>query len=157
MENHESGLHIQNRYGQSARLESSEMHDFHRKTSTPPGEDHVSDEDWRRLEKIKGLSELFDDVLFWCWHVKVGDAYKVRQFRAAQNRFVVITALVKPEIFNHDSYDKIAEKLGTTKALLSFYAKEFQAEVGLKFQRSKKDDNGYSESSKKAWQERKKK
>jgi len=151
-----AGVHFQNQSGGPVSLDKQSLREAGEKLSTRFNEGFVSDEDWVRIERIKGLAELFDNVLFWCWHVKVGGVYKLRKYRAAQNRFVAMTALIKPEIFNHDSYESIAGKIGTTKALLSLYAKEFQTDVaGLKFQRSKKDGDSHSVSAKKTWQERK--
>ena len=97
------------------------------------------------------MAEVFDEILFWCWNVKVGGVYRIRKFKAAQNRFVAMTALVKPDVFNGKSYEEIAKKIGATKSHLSAMAKDFQKEFGLKFQRSYRDDGKFSAAAKKSW------
>jgi hypothetical protein len=150
------GVHFKRQDGSPVVLDKQGMREAHIALSTPC-EGGATSEDWERLERIKGLAELFDEVLFWCWNVRIDGGYKIRKYRAAQNRFVAITALVKPDVFNGDSYELIAGRLGITKQLLSNYAKEFQEEFGLKFQRSHRAYTLHSSAAKKSWKERKSK
>ena len=140
------GLHI------SGMLDAQGVREAHEALSVKYSEGYVSPEDYARLEKLKGLSELFEEVLFWCWNYRGADGqFKLRRFPAAQNRFVALTALVKPDFFDGMSYDEIGNRIGVTKQNLSNMARDFQKEFGLKFRRSHRETELHSAAAKKTW------
>jgi len=148
------GLRIINETGHLEGVDKSEMSDVYRRLSITDGGD-VSPEDWERLEKLKGLAELMDSVFFWCWTEKTASGFTPRHPKAAQNRFVAMTALVRPDMIGDKSYEQIGEQIGVGKAWLSAMAKDFQKNFGLKFQRSHKDGGNHSAAAKKVWQKKK--
>ncbi len=118
-------------------------------------EGFVNDDDYERLEKIRGLTAIFDEVLFWCWNVKCADgSFKVRTIRSAQNNFLIMTALVKPEILDGMSYEEIGMKAGITRQNISRVANDFQNEFGLTFRRSRPTNGSHAIAAKKAWEKR---
>lgn len=132
------------------------MNDVYRRLSITDGGD-VAQEDWDRLERLKGLSELMDEVFFWCWTEKTDEGFKPRHAKTAQKRFVAMTALVKPDLIGDMTYAQIGEHVGISKQWMSAMAKDFQSNFGLKFSRSHKNDGKNSAAQSKSWQKRKSK
>ena len=147
------GLRIINDTGHLEGVSKSEMPDVYRRLSITDGGD-VSPEDWEKLERLKGLAELMDSVFFWCWTEKTANGFTPRHPKAAQNRFVAMTALVRPDLIEGKSYEEIGEQIGVGKAWLSALAKDFQKNFGLKFQRSHKDGGNHAAAAKKVWQKK---
>jgi len=83
-------------------------------------------------EKFHELGEALNKILNWCW---VGER-RPRRGRAAFNRFVAMCAVVRPEIFNNQSYKIIGKSIGVSKPMISVLATKFQREFGVHFRRS---------------------
>lgn len=148
------GLRIVNYSGHPASVSPDAMGDIRSRLSVTDGGD-VAPEDWERLDKIKGLAELLDSVFFWCWTKETNRGIIYRHPKAAQKRFVAMTALVRPDLIRDKSYEEIGEVVGIGKAWMSAMSKDFQNSFGLKFQRSHKNGGNNSASAKKTWQKRK--
>jgi hypothetical protein len=118
-------------------------------------EGYVSPQDYDRLEKIKAMSEILDDILFWCWNVKHADGtFGKRGINSAKNHFVVLTALVKPDFLGGMTYEELGKRTSVTKQNLSVIAKNFEKEFGVKFRRSHREDSKHSEAAKKTWEKK---
>ena len=148
------GLRIVNYSGHPASVSPDAMGDIRSRLSVTDGGD-VDPEDWDRLEKLKGLTELLNSVFFWCWTKDTPRGIIYRHPKAAQKRFLAMTALVRPDLIKEKSYDKIGSVVGITKQMMSLMAKDFQNSFGLKFQRSHKNGGNNSASAKKTWEKRK--
>ncbi len=119
-------------------------------------EGYVSPEDYRRLDKICEMSEVMDAVLLWCWKpIWDRGKFRARGFGSACTRFVAMTTMLKPDLFEGLSYEQIGNKMSVTKQQISQAAKGFESEFGVKFRRSKvSKTNKNSESAKIAWRKR---
>jgi len=146
-----TGINIQSRGGYLVALKPQEKREAVEAFSTN-GEGFVSAEDWDRLDKIKQMAEVLDEILFWCWNVKVGEKYRLRKFKSAQNCFVAMTALVKPELLEGKTYEEIGSCIGIGKARMSAMARDFQVQFGLTFNRGIRDGAAHSAAAKKSWQ-----
>lgn len=73
-----------------------------------------------------GLSELLN----WVWQTK--------DFKTAFVKFVAMSAVMRPELLDDQSYLQLAKKINCTKSLISHNVKTFEAEFGLHFRRSRR-------------------
>lgn len=53
-------------------------------------------------------------------------------------RFVAMSAAMRPELLDNQSYNDIAKKLNVTRATISSFAVQFQKKFGVHFRRSKR-------------------
>ena len=67
-------------------------------------------------------------LLLWIWSKP--------DFDVAFNRFVSMSAVMRPELLDNMSYVQLAAKLGVTKACISKNALDFSRAFGLRFRRS---------------------
>ena len=136
----------------SRHMNNLAMQEFNDSIAAKSIEGYVPPEDYERLDKIKAMSEMFDDVLFWCWNIKgEGGTFKLRNFESAKNHFIVMTALIKPEVFEGMSYEQIGKKISVTKQRISKIAESFEKEFGIKFRRSHKEKNNHASAARKSW------
>jgi hypothetical protein len=77
------------------------------------------------------VATAFGMVLEWCWH---------RGFVSAQRKFAVVTAGLRPDLVDNESWEQIGERLGCGKAAISKQAQNFQNTFGLKFSRTRSED-----------------
>lgn len=77
------------------------------------------------------VATAFGVLLEWCWH---------SGFVSAQRKFAVVTAGLRPDLVNNESWKQIGERLGCGKAAISKQAQNFQKTFGLKFSRTRSED-----------------
>lgn len=86
--------------------------------------------------EVRELGEALSAILRWVWR----NGQKQRRPRPAVTRFMALSAVLNPDLFDGDSYQVIgAEFVGVTKAAVSKAAVQFQDEFGVHFRRSRKE------------------
>lgn len=84
-------------------------------------------------DKAEVAAELLRGFLFYIWHDGSGDHVSMQP---AFRKFVVVSAVLRPELLKNKSYEQIGKKLGITKAGVSAIAKRFEKAFGCQFRRS---------------------
>lgn len=90
--------------------------------------------------KIAG--EALARLLEWIWCDKKFNPGADGSFTAATRRFVAVSALLRPDFVNSDTMQKLAKRLGCSRACLSKMVSQFRHEFGgIEFRTGRKAVN----------------
>lgn len=80
-------------------------------------------------DAVTVASEGLEKLLFWIW--------ENGNFKSSFIKFVAMSAAMRPELLDDQSYLDLAKKLDCTKALMSYNVCQFQKLFGVHFRRSR--------------------
>ena len=86
-------------------------------------------------EAIVCTAEALSRILDWCF--RPGGGRNKAPARAASLRFISMCAVMRPDLLEGKSYDKIAQNLGVTKKVISKHAVEFHKRFKIHSRRNR--------------------